>query len=340
MNITILGAGAWGTALAAHTARCHNVVLWGRDPQVIETINNTQQNTRYLPNIVLPTTLKAQTDFNQALAHGISGLVVLAAPLAGLAHLCKEIATSGQMPRHLIWACKGVEPKTLALPHQVITRELPYPHLNDGPKIGTLSGPSFAQEIARGLPCALVAASPNTQLQTLCQEAFHHHMMRVYVSQDLIGVELGGAIKNVLAIAAGISDGLELGLNARAALLTRGLAEMTRLGLALGAKIDTFSGLAGIGDLILTATGNLSRNRTVGLELAKGKSLATILQELGHVAEGVYCAQAVQELAQRHQIEMPICNTIAHALAQPEAIDLHTLIAQLFARDPKVESVS
>ena len=371
MHIAVLGAGAWGTALAAHAARHHQVMLLARDPALANSINKHHQNPRYLPDAQLPETLIASTNLAAVLEHAKMGLTVIATPLGHLASLCKEIVALGKIPQHLLWLCKGVEPGSLALPHQVIARELSHPYqtskanINQAPThfsnasdsftshddrhkasiaptsdvyaVGTLSGPSFAEEVVRGLPCALVAASQNQALQALTQRAFHHHNMRVYGSTDVIGVELGGAVKNVLAIASGISDGLNLGLNARAALLTRGLGEMTRLGLALGGKLETFLGLAGMGDLVLTATGNLSRNRTVGLELAKKQALTDILQKLGHVAEGVYCAQAVQALAHKHQVDMPICITVADILAGK--MNIHDAPASLLARDPKVDGL-
>lgn len=370
MHIAVLGAGAWGTAIAAHAARYHSVMVLARDQALADTINTHHQNPRYLPDAPLPETLIASTHLADVLEHAKTGLTVIATPLAHLASLCQDIVALGKIPQQLLWLCKGVEPGTLALPHQVISRELflshktsgvnkalaDFGHARDGVThphrdldkadialaphtyaIGTLSGPSFAQEVARGLPCALVAASQNPTLQTLTQRAFHHHNMRVYGSTDVIGVELGGAVKNVLAIASGISDGLNLGLNARAALLTRGLSEMTRLGLALGGKLETFLGLAGMGDLVLTATGNLSRNRTVGLALAKKQALPDILQKLGHVAEGVYCAQAVQALAQKHQVDMPICIAVADILAGK--MDICDAPTSLLARDPKVDGL-
>lgn len=370
MHIAVLGAGAWGTALAAHAARHHQVMLLARDPALANSINKHHQNPRYLPDAPLPETLIASTNLAAVLEHAQTGLTVIATPLGHLASLCKEIVALGKIPQQLLWLCKGVEPGSLALPHQVIARELSHlrqtskANTNETPThfsnasdrvtshdkshkaialasdvyaVGTLSGPSFAEEVVRGLPCALVAASQNQALQALTQCAFHHHNMRVYGSTDVIGVELGGAVKNVLAIASGISDGLNLGLNARAALLTRGLSEMTRLGLALGGKLETFLGLAGMGDLVLTATGNLSRNRTVGLALAGRQALPDILQKLGHVAEGVYCAQAVQALAQKHQVDMPICITVADILAGK--MDIHDAPTSLLARDPKVDGL-
>lgn len=210
----------------------------------------------------------------------------------GLRTLCRAMRDAGCVPAHIVWVCKGFEADTHLLPHQVIAAELPEQLSN-----GVLSGPSFAREVGQGLPVALTVASASAACRDRTLAAFHHGAMRIYTGDDVIGVEVGGAVKNVLAIATGIADGLGLGLNARAALITRGLAEMSRLGAALGGRTETFTGLTGLGDLILTATGDLSRNRTVGLQLAAGRSLSDILGALGHVAEGVRCAQAVLALA-------------------------------------------
>ncbi|MCC7006456.1 MAG: NAD(P)-dependent glycerol-3-phosphate dehydrogenase [Ottowia sp.] len=331
MHVAVLGAGAWGTAVAAHIARRHAVTLWARDGALVNTINIHRENPTYLPGITLPQALTASTDLARLLTDTHTDLTVIATPLSALAQICQSISTYSTAPRPLIWLCKGVEPHNHALPHEIAARELVnYPH-----PFGILSGPSFAQEVAQGLPCALVCATHHRTLHTTVQLAFHHNNMRVYTSSDIVGVELSGAIKNILAIATGISDGLGLGLNARAALITRGLTEMTRLGLALGGKTDTFMGLAGMGDLILTATGDLSRNRKVGLALAQGNKLNDILQQLGHVAEGVYCAQAVQALAQQHHIDMPICTAVVNVLTGEASAE--DMVRALLARDPKTE---
>lgn len=329
MHITIFGAGAWGTALAAHIVQRYPVTLWTRNQSTADIINTRHENARYLPGYTLPPQLIASSDFANSLARAVTGLVVLAVPLSGLAELCRQIAQSNQIPQQLIWVCKGIEPESLALPHEIVLRELGQTNC----AIGTLSGPSFAQEVVRHLPCALVAASQNIALQKLIQKIFHHHNMRIYTSADLVGVELSGAVKNILAIAAGINDGLELGLNARAALITRGLAEMGRLAFALGGQLETIMGLAGMGDLILTATGDLSRNRQVGLQLAAGLPLNNILNHLGHVAEGVRCARAISALATCHQIDMPICSAISRIL--DGHISAREAVQQLLERDPK-----
>jgi glycerol-3-phosphate dehydrogenase (NAD(P)+) len=262
---------------------------------------------------------------------GEAGLLIAACPVAGLRPLLESL--KGRPIPNLIWLCTGFEYDTGLLPHQIFAEVL-------GSEIasGALSGPSFAQEVARGLPCALTIASTSATLRDCVVAAVHAGTMRVYSSDDLVGVEVGGAVKNVMAIATGVADGLGLGLNARAALITRGLAEVTRLGTTLGGNIETFMGLTGMGDLILTCTGDLSRNRRVGLELARGKALDTIVTELGHVAEGVPCAKAVRELAARLGVDMPISNAVAAVLfdgQQPQ-----DMVARMLARDPRDETMT
>jgi glycerol-3-phosphate dehydrogenase (NAD(P)+) len=264
-----------------------------------------------------------------AIAHARDGLVIAATSVAGLRPLLTSFLPYS-LP-NLIWLCKGFEEGSALLPHQIV-REL----MGEALPCGALSGPSFAQEVARGLPCALTIASADPALCQLAVSAIHGHTIRVYSSDDLVGVEVGGAIKNVLAIATGIADGLGLGMNARAALITRGLAEITRLGIALGGRSETFMGLTGVGDLILTCTGDLSRNRRVGLGLAAGKSLDTIVNELGHVAEGVRCVRAVQQLARQHQIVTPIVDAVARVLFESET-PINAL-QQLLAREARIES--
>src|SRR5690606_35714027 len=284
MNITILGAGAWGTALAISLAASHTVVLWGREPELMREAQARRENRAYLPGFALPDRLVLTADFDAAVAHaGHDGLLLVATSLSGLRPIATRLK-GGDIP-HVVWLCKGFEEETYLLPHQIV-REI----LGDGVPAGALSGPSFAQEVAQGLPGALVIASTDAALRQRVVEAVHGRNLRVYSTDDLTGVEVGGAVKNILAIATGVTDGLGLGLNARAALITRGLAEITRLGVALGGRAETFTGLAGMGDLILTCTGDLSRNRRVGLGLAQDKPLEQIVTELGHVAEGVRCA--------------------------------------------------
>jgi glycerol-3-phosphate dehydrogenase (NAD(P)+) len=237
---------------------------------------------------------------------------------------------AGKVPAHVVWLCKGFEAETQLLPHQVVAAELAGHASN-----GVLSGPSFAREVGQGLPVALTIASASAVCRERTVAAFHHGAMRIYTGDDLVGVEVGGAVKNVLAIATGIADGLGLGLNARAALITRGLAEMSRLGVTLGGRAETFTGLTGLGDLILTATGDLSRNRTVGLQLAAGRTLDDILGALGHVAEGVRCAQAVLAIAQAHSIDMPITQAVCAVLF--DGVAARDAVSALLRRDAKAE---
>ncbi len=307
MNVSVLGAGAWGTALAISAARRRHalVLLWGRDAEQIEQLRQDRRNDRYLPGIGLPSSLALSADWDAAVAHaGTDGLIIIGTPMAALADMLARLPPEAAV----LWLCKGFDKATGRLGHEIAEA------LNAHGRAGVLSGPSFALEVAQGQPTALVAASLDPRVGDMAVAAFHSDSLRVYTSQDPIGVEVGGAVKNVLAIATGIADGLQLGLNARAALITRGLAEMTRLGVALGAQPDTFMGLSGLGDLVLTATGHLSRNRSVGLQLAEGKPLPTILKELGHVAEGVYSAATVLRRAQELGVAMPITESVVAVL--------------------------
>ncbi len=331
-KISVLGAGAWGTAVAISVAARHDVLLWGRNTEAMAEMAVTRDNSDYLPGYPFPPALKVSADFDAAVAHaGQDGLLIAACPVAGLRPLLQ--ALKGKSIPNIVWLCKGFEYDTGMLPHQIV-REV----LGDAVPAGALSGPSFAQEVAKGLPCALTIASSDAALCELVVAAVHGGSMRVYSSDDIVGVEVGGAVKNVLAIATGVADGMGLGLNARAALITRGLAEITRLGTALGGHIETFMGLTGMGDLILTCTGDLSRNRRVGLGLAQGKSLETVVNELGHVAEGVPCAKAVRELARRLGVEMPITNAVASMLF--DGVKPVELVQGLLARDPRAEQPS
>ena len=332
MQVAVLGAGAWGTALAGHLATRHSTVLWARDRALIESLSHSHENERYLPGITLPEALRYDPEFASALSHSAAedALCVVAAPVAGLRALCRNMRERGVVPAHIVLLCKGFEADTQCLPNEVVAAELPQHGSN-----GTLSGPSFAREVGQGLPVALTVASASVTLGERTVAAFHHGAMRIYTGDDVIGVEVGGAVKNVLAIATGIADGLGLGLNARAALITRGLAEMSRLGVALGGRAETFTGLTGLGDLILTATGDLSRNRTVGMQLATGRSLTDILAALGHVAEGVRCARAVLALAEAHGIEMPITHAVCRVLF--ENVAPRDAVQALLSRDAKAE---
>ncbi len=333
-KITVLGAGAWGTAVALALAARHDVLLWGRDDAAMRATDAARENTAYLPGFALPPALRVSGDFDAALAHvtGASAdeapLLIAACPVAGLRPLLERL--KGYPIPHIVWLCKGFEYGTGLLPHQVV-REV----LGAAMPGAALSGPSFAQEVARALPCALTVASESEALRERVVSTVHGGNIRVYSCDDLVGVEVGGAVKNILAIATGVADGLGLGLNARAALITRGLAEITRLGTALGGRSSTFMGLTGMGDLILTCTGDLSRNRRVGLALAQGKPLASIVAELGHVAEGVPCAKAVRELAARLGVDMPITNAVAGVLFDGDSAA--AMVTRLLARDPRDE---
>lgn len=330
-KVTILGAGAWGTALAIVLAARHEVVLWGRSEEAMAQAQSKRENLAYLPGYPLPDTLKASSDFDAAVAHAATdgrGLIIIASSVSGLRPLCARLKT--YPISNIVWLCKGFEEQTRLLPHQVV-REV----LGNAVQIGALSGPSFAQEVAKGMPCALTIASTSETLRASVVAAAHGGAMRVYSTDDMVGVEVGGAVKNILAIATGVADGLGLGFNARAALITRGLAEITRLGTALGGRPETFMGLAGMGDLILTCTGDLSRNRQVGLGLAQGKKLETIVKELGHVAEGVRCAQAVRALALAKGVDMPITNAVAAVLFDGDTP--RDMIQKLLSRDPRAE---
>jgi glycerol-3-phosphate dehydrogenase (NAD(P)+) len=331
MHITLIGAGAWGTAMALAAARHpggHTVTLHARDVAQAEALRTQRQNTRYLPGMVLPDSIEiSSAPLASLLASSPnSNLWVIATPMAGL----RAVLTAMRSVRvPVAWLCKGFEADTGLMPHEVQSQVAPQL------MAGALSGPSFALEVARQQPTALVAASAHAQVRDALVQAFHGPALRVYANSDIVGVEVGGAVKNVLAIATGLCDGLDLGLNARAALITRGLAEMTRLGLALGAKSDTFMGLSGLGDLVLTATGDLSRNRKVGLLLAQGLSLAQAVASLGHVAEGVYSARTVLQRAQVLGVDMPITEAVV-ALLDGRLTASQAVLA-LMGRDPKGE---
>jgi glycerol-3-phosphate dehydrogenase (NAD(P)+) len=332
MKIVVFGAGAWGTALAVSAAGRHAVTLWARDPAQAQAIERERENRRYLAGVALPAAIDIHTCPAEGLAAlaRASDLAVVATPMAGLRGMLTRLrAHDGPVA----WLCKGFEAPIGGaeglLGHEVKAQVAPRL------RAGVLSGPSFAQEVARGQPTALVAASEDAQVRAALVAAFHSSQLRVYANDDVAGVEIGGAVKNVLAIATGLCDGLQLGLNARAALITRGLAEMTRLGLALGARAETFMGLSGLGDLVLTATGDLSRNRRVGLLLAQGRSVDEAVQSLGHVAEGVHCARAVVQRAEHLGIEMPIARAVV-ALLDGE-LEPSGAVAALMARDPVAE---
>ena len=338
MKIIVLGAGAWGSAVAMSAAQHpsgHAVTLWARDAVQAQSMRAQAQNARYLPGIGFPPSLSVADGDFRALVYG-ADLVIIATPMAALRSMLQALHGGG-CTAPVAWLCKGFEsaapqagPEAFGLlAHEVQAQIAP------DLIAGVFSGPSFAQEVALGQPTALVAASRHAAVRDALVAAFHSPSVRVYANDDIVGVEVGGAVKNVLAIATGLCDGLALGLNARAALITRGLAEMTRLGLALGARPDTFMGLSGLGDLVLTATGDLSRNRRVGMLLAQGQSLAQAVQSLGHVAEGVYSARTVVQRAKVLGVDMPIAEAAVALL--DGRLRPHDAVAQLMGRGPRGE---
>ncbi|MGE4339033.1 MAG: NAD(P)H-dependent glycerol-3-phosphate dehydrogenase [Pigmentiphaga sp.] len=340
LHVAVIGAGSWGTALAALASRGAPTLLWARDAALIGQLRAERRNPRYLPDIPLPAGLDYTDDLDQAVAHvnaAPRGLLILGVPVAGLGAACAALAErlgrAGRPDLPLVYTCKGFDARSGALPYQIAAQALAG---HPGALTGVLSGPSFAREVAQGLPVALTIASAHDTVHQLTTRALHGDRARVYSSTDVIGVETGGAVKNIMAIACGVADALGLGHNARAALITRGLAEITRLGTALGARTETFAGLTGLGDLVLTATGDLSRNRRVGLELGRGRSLAEIQADMSQVAEGVRCAPAVLALAGRHGVDMPIteavCAVLFDGMAPAAAVEA------LLAREPRTEA--
>lgn len=332
MDILVLGAGAWGTALAIGAGERHRVTLWARDAPQAAAIAQQRENAHYLPGYPLPAGVNVASGGEVAALAQQHALVIIATPMAALREMLTQLRAC---TRPVAWLCKGFEaPQTH--PYGLLGHEV---RAEVAPQLaaGVLSGPSFAQEVAKAQPTALVAASDKPAVRDALVAAFHGPAMRVYANDDMPGVEVGGAVKNVLAIATGLCDGLALGLNARAALVTRGLAEMTRLGIALGARPETFMGLSGLGDLVLTATGDLSRNRRVGLLLAQGRTLQQAVASLGHVAEGVYSARTVVARAQHLGVEMPIAQAVVDLLdgrlAPAQAV------AELMGRDPTSEII-
>lgn len=308
MKICVLGAGAWGTGIAIRLAEHAQVWLWARNPEHVRAMQAERVNNRHLPAVPLPDDLRVSDDLAEATRD--ADYLLAAVPTGGFRSLLRQLREAGRtLP--LIWLCKGFEAGGMKLAHEVVAEEWPA----DVPS-GALSGPSFALEVARGLPAALTLAARDADFARRAAAALHTSTLRPYSSTDVVGVEVGGAVKNVIAIAAGVSDGLAFGLNARAALITRGLAEMTRLGVRMGGEPKTFMGLSGVGDLILTCTGDLSRNRQVGLRLAAGVGLEGILRDLNHVAEGVTSAREVRRLAHTLEVDMPITETVCRMLDQ------------------------
>lgn len=327
--IAVLGAGSWGTALALQLERSgSHAILWGRDPAHVAEMASSRRNKRYLPDIEIPEAVLLEADIHAAVSAADHVLLVI--PSYAFAATVKLIMADLKPAQGVAWACKGFEPGSGRLLHQVAAGLLP-----ESVPLAIVTGPSFAKEVAMNLPTAVTVAGPNEGFTEAMASALHGGRFRAYTSDDMVGAELGGAVKNVMAVATGICDGMALGDNARAALITRGLAEMMRLGHALNARPETLMGLAGAGDLILTCTGDLSRNRQLGLLLGKGKTLEQALAEIGQVVEGVNSAAEVQRLALQHAINMPISeqvNGIIHLGWDPVEG-----VARLMAREQKAE---
>jgi glycerol-3-phosphate dehydrogenase (NAD(P)+) len=326
VRIAVLGAGAWGTALALSFSGRHDVALWTWQAEHAAAMRAARANAQFLPGHSLPESVSVTADFAAAIDG--ADLALIATPMAGLRDTAAQLAQRRpDLP--FLWVCKGLEAGSGLLPHQAVAQAHPQA------VCGALTGPSFADEVARGLPAAITVASADDAFADATARALRGPRLRLYANDDIVGAEVGGAVKNVMAIATGICDGLGLGFNARAALMTRGLAEITRFGVALGARPETFMGLAGMGDLILTCTGDLSRNRRVGLALAAGKPLADIQRDLGHVAEGVPTTREVAQRAERLGVDMPITVTVRDVL--DGSLSAGAAVDRLMNRDPKHE---
>ncbi len=332
-KIAVLGAGAWGTALAMHISNQHHVSLWARNSGHVSGMRKSRSNPLYLGDFKFHDNLQIEDDLGVAIQN--ADIILSVVPTAGFRNILKDIkALKSTQP--IVWAHKGLEPQTAKLPHEVALEELGDPKIS-GQHWGALSGPSFAAELVRGLPTAVTLAANDADFALAAAILIHGGNLRVYNSTDVIGVSVGGAVKNVMAIAAGISDGMGFGNNARAAMITRGLAEITRFGMALGAKSDTFMGLAGAGDLMLTCTGQYSRNREVGLQLASGKALEDVLKGLGHVAEGVNTAREVMRRADGMGVDMPITYEVNQALTHGKSAK--QAVIDLLGRTQKADGV-
>ncbi len=333
-NVAVLGAGSWGTALALLLSRKGvPTVMWGRNTEFIKELKTRRENTRYLPNAPFPDTLELTSDLAEAVRGRDVLLIVI--PSHGFRKTVRQIAElldEDHLPGAVISATKGIENSTLCSMTEILEQEMP-PALSD--RFAVLSGPSFAREVADSLPTAVSLAATDTGICMKLQELFSTDNFRVYSNLDVVGVQLGGALKNVMAIASGISDGMKFGTNTRAALITRGLAEMTRLGLKIGANPLTFAGLAGLGDLVLTCTGDLSRNRQVGLRLGAGESIDDILESMTMVAEGVKTSKSVHQLSQKYGVEMPITEQVYRVLYR--GLEPGEAVKELMMRPPKHE---
>jgi glycerol-3-phosphate dehydrogenase (NAD(P)+) len=326
--LAILGAGSWGTALAVLLASYDQPVsLWEYDAVQVQAMQRDRCNHRYLPGVAFPASITVCENIQQALK--VARDILIAVPSHAFVETLKSMKPF--LPDHarILWATKGIDPASCELLHLCVTREL------GARPMAVLSGPSFAKEVAAGLPTAVVVASNDADFAKDLVSRFNHGHFRVYTSSDMVGVQLGGAVKNVIALAAGAGDGLGLGANARSGLITRGLAEMMRLGLAMGAKRETFMGLSGLGDLVLTCTDDQSRNRRFGMMLAQGASFQKAEKMIDQVVEGVHNAYQVNELAERYQVEMPICRQVFRVLEGQ--VTLKQAVNELFARAPKAE---
>jgi glycerol-3-phosphate dehydrogenase (NAD(P)+) len=329
-SIAVLGAGSWGTALALHLAANHNdTCLWGHEPEFMETLTRDRQNRQFLPGFPFPENITIATDLPHAVQQGRDILLVV--PSHAFREVLTNLAPALEKHSRIAWATKGLEHGSGKFMSDVLEETLgnSYP-------AAVVSGPTFAQEVAAGLPTALTVASNNPVFANDMANRLHGHNMRVYTSDDMVGVQLGGTVKNVLAIASGISDGLQLGANSRAALITRGLAEIIRLGDAMGARRETLMGLAGVGDLILTCTDDLSRNRRLGLALGKGTAIDLALQEIGQVVEGFNTAGEVMQLARQYKVDMPISEQVYRVLY--EHLAPADAVMNLLARNVRPES--
>lgn len=330
-SVAVIGGGAWGTALAAHAARLdHDVHLWAREPEVVRDVNELHENRLFLEGVTLPASIRASSDAAEVLDR--AEIVLLVPPSAFLRPVTTQIGPHVPADARIAIATKGIENESLLLMLDVVAEALPNA---DPEKLAALSGPSFAREVASGLPTDVVVAARDETAALDLQAALHSPFFRVYTSKDPVGVEVGGAMKNVLAIAAGACDGLGLGTNARAALVTRGLSEMARLGVALGGDPLTFMGLSGVGDLILTTTGALSRNRALGLKVAEGVDPAQYLASQRAVAEGYLTAKAAWQLARKHGVDVPITEQVYRVLH--EGLPLLEAMKQLMTRAQKEE---
>ena len=328
-HIAVLGGGSWGTALAIQVARTgHNVVLWDISPEHIKSMQQSHCNQQYLPDIPLPQSLKLSAQLESTLK--LADTLLLAIPSHAVRGFLKKNQQWIQADQHIVWATKGLEENTAKLVHQVVAEELP-----NCKYTAVVSGPTFAGEVARDLPTAVTVASHSHAMAKKIAGFLHSGNFRVYTCEDMVGVGLGGSLKNVLAIAAGIADGLGFGSNTRAALITRGLAEMLRLGLAMGAQAETFMGLAGLGDLVLTCTDNQSRNRRMGLALADGLSIEQAREQIGQAVEGVKTAREAWQLAQKYKVEMPIIEQTYKVLYENKPPD--EAVQDLLGREGKSE---